>query len=53
LKGIEKNRYLILPGFNNRLLFFLSNFLGSGVYPLMDFLVKGALKAKGKQEGEN
>ena len=53
LKGIEKNRYLILPGFNNRLFFFLSNFLGSGVYPLMDFLVKQALKAKGKQAGEN
>lgn len=51
--GIEKDRYLILPGFSNRFFFFLSHFLGSGVYPLMDFLVKRALKAKGKQDGEN
>lgn len=50
LQGIEKNRYLILPGFNNRLFFVLNNLLGGGIYPLMDFLVRGALKAK--EEGK-
>ena len=46
LRGIEKDRYLILPGFSNRFFFSLNNLLGSGVYPLMDFLVGQAIKKK-------
>lgn len=46
LNGIEKNRYLILPGFSNRFFFSLTNLMGGGVYPLMDFLVGQAIKKK-------
>ena len=49
LDGIAKNKYLILPGFNNRFFFWLNNALGGLVYPLMDFLVRQALKKKKKQ----
>ena len=50
LEGIAKNRYLILPGFSNRFLFWLNNLLGGGIYPLMDFMVAQALKKKEKME---
>jgi len=46
LAGIAKNQYLILPGFNNKLFFWLNNALGRLVYPLMDFLLAQALKKK-------
>lgn len=46
LAGIAKNQYLILPGFNNKLFFWLNNALGGLVYPLMDFLLAQALKKK-------
>ncbi len=49
LAGIAKNKYLILPGIENKFFFWLNNFLGGGVYPLMDFLVKQALKKKPKE----
>ncbi len=49
LEGIAKNRYLILPGFSNRFFFWLNNALGGLVYPLMDFMVKQALRKKKKQ----
>ncbi len=50
LAGIAKKKYLILPGFSNRFFFVLNNFLGGLIYPLMDFMVKQALKKK-KKEG--
>jgi 3-dehydrosphinganine reductase len=49
LKGISRNQYLILPGFNNRLFFWLNNALGGLVYPVMDFLVAQALQKKNKR----
>ena len=49
LAGIAKNKYLILPGFNNRFFFWLNNAMGGLVYPLMDFLLKQALKKKAKE----
>ena len=46
LAGIAKNKYLILPGAGNKFFFWLNNLLGGGVYPLMDYLVRQALKKK-------
>ncbi len=46
LTGILKKKYLILPGFSNRFFFVLNNLLGGLMYPLMDFMVKQALKKK-------
>ncbi len=50
LRGIAKDKYLILPGASNAFFFWLSGALGGLVYPLMDFLVKRALKKKAKME---
>ena len=48
LAGIRKEKYLILPGASNKFFFWLNNALGGLMYPLMDFLVKQALKKKEK-----
>ena len=44
LKGIRKNRYIILSNFETGFLYRLSHFLGRGTYPVMDFLVRLANK---------
>jgi 3-dehydrosphinganine reductase len=44
LKGIRKNRYIILCNFETGLLYWLIHFLGRGTYPVMDFLVRLANK---------
>jgi 3-dehydrosphinganine reductase len=49
LTGIMKNRYMIFTGFDNKLLFWLFGKLGRLQYPVMDMLVKDALKKKKKE----
>jgi 3-dehydrosphinganine reductase len=44
LKGIRKNRYIILSNFETGFLYWLIHFLGRGTYPVMDFLVRLANK---------
>ncbi|MDX9849085.1 MAG: SDR family oxidoreductase [Anaerolineaceae bacterium] len=44
IKGINKKKYLIFPGFESKFFYHLSNFLGPLVYPLMDFMVSRAMK---------
>ncbi len=44
LKGIRKNRYIILCNFETGFLYWLIHFLGRGTYPVMDFLVRLANK---------
>jgi len=44
LKGIRKNRYIILCNFETGFLYWLIHFLGRGTYPIMDFLVRLANK---------
>jgi 3-dehydrosphinganine reductase len=44
LKGIRKNRYIILCNFETGFLYWLIHALGRGTYPLMDFLVRLANK---------
>ena len=46
IAGIAKKKYLILPGAGNKFFFVLNNLLGGLTYPLMDFLVRQALKKK-------
>jgi 3-dehydrosphinganine reductase len=38
LHGIAHGQYIILPGFDSKLMFFLTRFLGAAVHPFMDFL---------------
>lgn len=48
LAGVARNKYLILPGFNNKFFFWLNNALGRLIYTLMDFMVAQALRKKKK-----
>jgi 3-dehydrosphinganine reductase len=38
---VERGRYMILPGFEMKL-YWLSRFLGSGIYPILDWLIARA-----------
>lgn len=42
MKGIARRRYLILPGREAKLLYFLHHLAGCAIYPLMDILVRRA-----------
>lgn len=44
LKGIRANRYIIIPGFEGQWMFWLTNLLGSLTYPVMDLMVRSALR---------
>jgi len=44
LKGIQKNKYIILCNFETGFLYWLINILGRGLYPVMDLLVRLANK---------
>jgi 3-dehydrosphinganine reductase len=45
LQGVRRGRYVILPGFENRLIYRLAGLLGDGVYPLMDRMVASARRS--------
>jgi 3-dehydrosphinganine reductase len=54
LGGIERNRYIILTGFDSRLYYALTNILGAWMFPVMDLFVRDALQKKAKaQTGKN
>ena len=44
LTGIQKGKYVIIPGFEGKLLYRLVNLLGNLVYPIIDWLVNSAQK---------
>jgi len=44
LRGVEKKQYVILPGSEGKMMYFLHHFAGRLIYPLMDVLVASALK---------
>jgi 3-dehydrosphinganine reductase len=44
VNGMLKNKYVILPGFEGKLLYWASGWLGTGVYPIMDIMVRNAQK---------
>lgn len=50
LRGVQKNRYIILPGFDVWLFYHLNNLLGNAVYPLMDWMVADARRKKSKEQ---
>lgn len=47
LRGVDRGKYIIVPGFMNRLTYSLVNLLGAGWYPLMDWLVNDARRKVG------
>jgi 3-dehydrosphinganine reductase len=44
VNGILKNKYMILPGLEGKLLYWASGWVGPGVYPIMDILIRNAQK---------
>jgi 3-dehydrosphinganine reductase len=42
LTGIERGKYVILPGMESKLIYRLSSLLGGAVYPVMDWLIAQA-----------
>lgn len=40
LKGVAKNRYAILPGWETKFLYYLHYLVGPGIYPIMDLLIR-------------
>lgn len=47
LKGIQKKQYIILPGTESKLLYYLTQLLGNGVYPIMDWMINRARRNGG------
>jgi 3-dehydrosphinganine reductase len=48
VRGIERRRYIITPGFDTTAAFWLAGFLGPLQYPVMDLLVARALRQTGR-----
>jgi 3-dehydrosphinganine reductase len=44
VKQVSKKRYMIFPGSEGKLLFVARNILGGSLYPVMDIMVKSAIK---------
>lgn len=44
-KDVKRGNYVILPGFNSKLLYFLVNLLGNFTYPIMDFMINNAIRS--------
>lgn len=43
IKGMLRGKYLILPGFESKLFYFLHHFAGKALYPVMDLMVNDAI----------
>ena len=46
INGINKKKYIILPGIESKVIYAANNILGRKIYPLMDFLVKKYMNMK-------
>jgi 3-dehydrosphinganine reductase len=46
LAGIKKGKYVIIPGFEGKLIYLLIGFMGDLVYPLVDWMIRRAQKNK-------
>lgn len=48
LKAVARKQYIILPGSEGKLMYWLHHFVGRLLYPVMDMMVKSALKKNKK-----
>ena len=48
LRGVEKRKYIILPGSEGKMMYFLHHFVGRLLYPVMDMMVNSAIKKSAK-----
>lgn len=44
LTQVARKKYIIIPGSEGKILYFLHNLLGGALYPVMDFIVRLAIK---------
>jgi 3-dehydrosphinganine reductase len=51
IKAVERRRYIVVPGIDGKALMVLCGVLGSGVYPIVDYLVGSARRKVGTFEG--
>lgn len=47
LAGIKKGKYVIIPGFEGKLIYLLIGLMGDLIYPLVDWMIRSAQKKKG------
>jgi 3-dehydrosphinganine reductase len=47
LRGLARRQYIIIPGFEGKLFYWLSGLVGSGLYPIMDLMVAQARRKSG------
>ncbi len=50
IKGILKKKYVIIPDFQTKIVYWLTNILGSGVFKLVDLFTRNAIKKHGLEE---
>ncbi len=50
LNGVRRGRYILLPGFETRMYYYLVFLLGNAIYPLMDMLLAQARGKKNKSK---
>lgn len=48
LKDVARGRYIIIPGFENRLIHRLTGIVGNAIYPIMDLLIAQNRNGKGR-----
>lgn len=44
LRKVARRKYIILPGFEGKILFFAKNFLGRQLHPILDLVVKNSIR---------
>jgi 3-dehydrosphinganine reductase len=49
LHGVARGKYMIIPGFENKMLYILSSFLMGAVHPVMDWMVARTQRQMKKQ----
>jgi 3-dehydrosphinganine reductase len=53
LKGLARQRYIIIPGLEGKLFYRLTHLMGNLTYPIMDWMVRQAQKKKQRKENQD
>jgi 3-dehydrosphinganine reductase len=53
LRGIARGQYIILPGFDSKLMYGLTRILGTAFFPLFDILLSVLIRRKLKKQADN
>jgi len=44
IKSVSRNKYIVLPGFEGKLLYHLKNIVGKNLHPILDNMTKNAIR---------